>query len=93
MAVVMWHVYIVQCADQTLYTGVAKDVSARVDQHNAGCGAKYTRGRRPVELVYQERVVDQSAALRREFRIKRMERSAKRRLIDSYRAAYIPDVH
>ena len=89
----MWHVYIVQCADQTLYTGVAKDVSARVDQHNAGCGAKYTRGRRPVELVYQERVVDQSAALRREFRIKRMERSAKRRLIDSYRAAYIPDVH
>ena len=89
----MWHVYIVQCVDQTLYTGVAKDVSARVDQHNAGCGAKYTRGRRPVELVYQERVVDQSAALRREFRIKRMERSAKRRLIDSYRAAHIPDVH
>lgn len=86
----MWHVYIVQCADQSLYTGVAKDVSARVEQHNAGSGAKYTRGRRPVELVYEERVTDQSAALRREVAIKRMERSAKRKLIEEYQAACGP---
>lgn len=81
----MWHVYIVQCVDQSLYTGVAKDVPARVEQHNAGQGAKYTRGRRPVDLVYIESVDDRSAALRREIAIKRMERAAKRKLIDGYR--------
>lgn len=80
----MWHVYIVQCMDQSLYTGVTKDVTERVKQHNAGRGAKYTRGRRPVELVYQERVTDRSAALRRELVIKRLERAAKRKLIDRY---------
>jgi putative endonuclease len=73
-----------------LYTGVAKDVGARVEQHNAGSGAKYTRGRRPVELVYAERVADQSAALRREFAIKRMQRVAKRKLIEKYQAARGP---
>ena len=81
----MWHVYIIQCKDKSLYTGVAKDVEARVEKHNAGNGAKYTRGRRPVELVYQEPVGDQSAALRRELVIKRMERAAKRKLIDTHR--------
>lgn len=81
----MWHVYIVQCVDQSLYTGVAKDVPTRVEQHNAGRGAKYTRGRRPVKLVYIESVDDRSAALRREMAIKRMERAAKRKLIDGYR--------
>lgn len=79
----MWHVYIIQCIDNSLYTGVAKDVVARVEKHNAGSGAKYTRGRRPVKLVYQETVADQSAALRRELVIKRMERAAKRKLIDA----------
>jgi len=77
----MWHVYIVQCADQTLYTGVAKDVDTRVCQHNDGCGAKYTRGRRPVKLVYREPARDQSAALRRELEIKSLSRVAKRQLI------------
>ena len=81
---IVWHVYIIQCIDNSLYTGVAKDVAARVEKHNAGCGAKYTRGRRPVKLVYQEPVADQSAALRRELVIKRMERAAKRKLIDTY---------
>jgi len=85
LAIVVWHVYIIQCVDQSLYTGVAKDVEARVEKHNAGCGAKYTRSRRPVELVYQEPVGDQSAALRRELAIKRMERAAKRKLIDTRR--------
>lgn len=79
----MWHVYIIQCVDRSFYTGVAKDVEARVEKHNEGSGAKYTRGRRPVELVYQEPAGDQAAALRRERVIKRMERSAKRKLIET----------
>ena len=76
-----WHVYIVQCADQTLYTGVAKDVDMRVCQHNAGRGAKNTRGRRPVELVYREPVEDRSTALQREYAIKKMTTASKFSLI------------
>jgi predicted GIY-YIG superfamily endonuclease len=76
-----WYVYIVQCADQTLYTGVAKDVETRVCQHNAGRGAKYTRGRGPVELVYREPVEDRSAALQRECAIKKMPTARKLTLI------------
>jgi putative endonuclease len=79
-----WHVYIVRCADRSLYTGVATDVAARIASHNAGKGAKYTRGRRPVRLVYQERVGARGAALRREFAIKRLTRAAKRRLVSEY---------
>lgn len=70
--------YIVRCADGTFYTGVAKDVRARVSQHNEGQGSKYTRGRRPVDLVYHEKAGDRGAALRREHAIKRMSRAAKR---------------
>ena len=77
----MWHVYIVRCADQTLYTGVARDLPARVFAHNAGRGAKYTRSRLPVELVYRELAEDRSTALRREHEIKRMSAQAKRGLI------------
>ncbi len=77
----MWYVYIVRCADQTLYTGIAKDLESRINQHNAGRGAKYTRARRPVELVYHETTPDRPSALRREIAIKRMETVAKRRLI------------
>jgi predicted GIY-YIG superfamily endonuclease len=79
-AIRRWHVYIVRCADDSLYTGVAKDLDARIAAHNEGRGAKYTRGRRPVELVYHETVPDRAAALRRELRIKRMTPAAKRRL-------------
>jgi len=75
-----WHVYIVRCADDSLYTGVAKDLAARIAVHNEGRGAKYTRGRRPVELVYYETAPDRAAALKREMRIKRMTAQAKRRL-------------
>jgi predicted GIY-YIG superfamily endonuclease len=77
----MWHVYIVRCADRTLYTGVARDLAARVCAHNAGRGAKYTRSRLPVELVYRELAQNRSAALRREHEIKRMSAQAKRGLI------------
>ncbi len=77
----MWYVYIVQCADRTLYTGIAKDLDARLAQHNAGCGAKYTRARRPVQLVYSEQAKGRGLAQQREFAIKRMQTAAKHRLI------------
>ena len=76
----MWHVYIVRCADRTLYTGVARDLAARIEAHNEGRGAKYTRSRRPVKLVYQEPAADRSAALRREHAIKRLTRAEKEAL-------------
>jgi putative endonuclease len=78
-----WTVYIVRCADQTLYTGVARDLAARIAQHNAGRGAKYTRGRRPVQLVYREAAESRAAALRREIAIKRLQTAAKRKLIQT----------
>ena len=77
----MWHVYIVKCADESLYTGIAKDVDARVYEHNSGRGAKYTRARRPVVLVYREAVEDRSTALRREHVIKRLRPDEKVKLI------------
>jgi len=76
-----WHVYMLRCADHSLYTGVATDLKARVATHNAGKGAKYTRGRLPVKLVYQEAVADRGAALKREHVIKRMPVAVKHRLI------------
>jgi putative endonuclease len=78
-----WHVYIVRCADGTLYTGVAIDVPQRVLQHNGkrANGARYTRTRRPVKLVYQERAANRSAACKREYRIKQLDRRAKLKLI------------
>ena len=76
-----WYIYILQCADNTLYTGVATDVSARLATHNAGKGAKYTRGRLPVALQYQECAESRSAALKREHTIKKMRASDKRQLI------------
>jgi predicted GIY-YIG superfamily endonuclease len=78
-----WQVYIVRCADASLYTGIAKDVASRVGEHNAGGGAKYTRSRLPVELVYIEDAIDRSAALRREAAIKRLSAGAKRALISA----------
>jgi putative endonuclease len=68
------------CADKSLYTGVATDLHARLSTHNAGKGAKYTRGR-PVKLVYQEAATSRGAALKREHAIKRLPVAAKRRLI------------
>lgn len=76
-----WHVYVVRCADQTLYTGIARDVPARIAAHNAGKGAAYTRGRRPVQLLHQESAPDRGAALRREAAIKRMSRAGKQQLL------------
>lgn len=76
-------VYIVECADKTLYTGWTTDVARRLKTHNAGRGAKYTRDRGPVRLVYVEEVVDRSTAQKREHAIKRMKRAEKLKLINS----------
>ena len=76
-----WHVYVVRCADRSLYTGIAKDVQARISKHNAGKGAAYTRARRPVRLVYRESGYTRSGALSREARIKALRRLEKMRLI------------
>lgn len=80
-----WYVYMVRCADDTLYTGIARDVFRRVAEHNGAneCGARYTRARRPVVLVYQERLVGRSQAARREHRIKRLTRAQKEALINA----------
>jgi putative endonuclease len=77
----VWRVYIVRCADDSLYTGVAKDVVTRVGEHNKGCGAKYTRSRLPVELVYTEDAADRGAAQRREAAIKKLSADEKCELV------------
>lgn len=77
------YVYILSCSDGTLYTGWTTDLETRIKSHNSGSGAKYTRSRRPVSLVYYEEVADRSAALKREAAIKKLPRSKKLELIDS----------
>jgi putative endonuclease len=76
------YVYIVKCSDGTLYTGWTRDVASRVKVHNSGNGAKYTRSRGPVMLVYWEELADKSEALVREAAIKKMTRKQKLLLID-----------
>jgi putative endonuclease len=76
-----WFVYVVQCRDGSLYTGIARDVKARLAAHNEGRGARYTRGRRPVALLHVERKRSQGAALRRELAIKALPRKAKLALV------------
>ena len=78
-----WSVYILRCGDGTLYTGIALDLAARLAQHRAGTGARYTRGRAPLELVYREAAASRSAASRREAAIKRCTRREKLALIQS----------
>ena len=72
-----WFVYMLRCGDDTLYTGITDDVEKRLAAHRAGKGAKYTRGRGPLELVYMEPQPDKPAALRREIAIKKMTREKK----------------
>lgn len=76
-----WWVYILQCGDGTLYTGIATDVEERLAKHQAGKGAKYTRGRGPLEVVYREAVGGRGDAVRRESAIKQLSRGEKMRLI------------
>ncbi|MCV6612379.1 MAG: GIY-YIG nuclease family protein [Amphritea sp.] len=82
-----WVVYILQCADQTLYTGVTTDPERRLQEHNSDnrLGARYTRSRRPVTMIYQESCTDRSSACQREAAIKKLSRQAKLRLISASR--------
>jgi putative endonuclease len=75
------YVYVLRCADGTLYTGYTTDVERRVAEHDSGEGAKYTRGRTPVELVHVESFDSRSTAMQREHEIKQLSRSAKESLV------------
>ena len=77
-----WNVYILQCGDGSLYTGISTDVQRRLAEHRSGKGAKYTRSRGPLELVYEEECSDKSKALRRELEIKALHRTEKLKLIE-----------
>ncbi|MCR5547049.1 MAG: GIY-YIG nuclease family protein [Lachnospiraceae bacterium] len=77
------YTYILECADGSLYTGYTPDLKKRLETHNAGKGAKYTRGRRPVKLVYSEEYDTKEEAMRREYQIKHLKREEKLALISS----------
>ena len=79
----MWYLYILRCGDGSLYTGITTDVEKRLEAHKSGKGAKYTRGRGPLKLVYSEACGDHSAALKRELEIKRLPREEKLKLLQN----------
>lgn len=81
MSDIIYYAYMLRCADGTLYSGYTNDLTRRLAVHNSGRGAKYTRSRRPVELVYWQEFADKSAAMRREAELKRLSRAAKEALI------------
>ena len=76
----MWFVYILRCSDDTLYTGITNNLERRIEQHNKGKGAKYTRGRGPVALVKSFEVDSKSEALKLEFKIKKLSKEEKLKL-------------
>ena len=76
-----WKVYMLRCGDGSLYTGIAVDVQARLAAHRSGKGAKYTRGRGPLELVYEEACSDKGTALKRELAIKALSREEKLKML------------
>ncbi len=77
-----WYLYLLRCRDGSLYCGITTDVEKRLEQHRSGKGAKYTRGRGPLELVYTEECADHSAALKRELTVKALPREEKLKLIE-----------
>ena len=80
----IWYLYILRCGDGSLYTGITTDVDARLEAHRSGKGAKYTRGRSPLELVYREECGSHSDALKRELSMKALPREEKQKLINKY---------
>ena len=82
-----WFVYILRCADGSLYTGVTREVDRRVDEHNRSgkLAARYTRARRPVRLVYQEAAGTRAQATRREYEIKRLSKARKEALVSQWK--------
>ena len=81
----MWSVYILQCRDQTLYTGITNNLSKRLKMHESGQAAKYTKGRGPFELVYIESLENRSMSTKRESKIKKLTKENKKKLIERYR--------
>jgi len=81
-----WHVYIILCSDNSLYTGITTDIERRLRQHAQGRGAKYFRGRQPMQVLFLERGHSRSTAGRREAEIKRMKHADKHLLISTYTA-------
>lgn len=79
-----WYVYMVRCSDNSLYTGITTDLDRRVSEHNAKVGAKYTRARTPVVLVYSEPAADRSSASKREYAIKQLSKSEKEKMVSEY---------
>ena len=82
----IWYVYMVRCSDETLYTGITNDLEKRIEAHNSGKdGARYTRSRRPVKLVYSEEAGAKSAAAKLEYKIKKMTRAKKMKLVSNFK--------
>ena len=80
----MWQIYIIECKDDKLYTGITNNLNRRLSEHNSGHGGRFTKFRRPVKLVYHQEVSNKSEALRREIEIKKLARSEKISLIRSF---------
>jgi putative endonuclease len=78
-----WSVYLLECSDKTFYVGISTDVDKRLANHNAGLGAKYTRGRLPVACVWREEAASESAARKREYELKQWSRAQKKALIEA----------
>lgn len=83
----MWSVYIIQCRDQTLYTGITNNLTKRLEMHESGQAAKYTKGRGPFKLVYQEFFENRSLSTKRESEIKKFKKEDKNKLIEGYRSS------
>ncbi len=88
----MWYIYILKCSDESYYTGITNDVAARLDKHNSGKGAKYTRSRRPCEVVYIEECESEIAARRREREIKKLRREQKEDLVRQFPASALKNL-
>ena len=85
-----WFVYLLRCSDRSLYTGITTDLTQRLHEHNhSDKGAKYTRGRRPVSLVYQEKLKSRSDASRREYRIKKLSKKKKEQIVRDFTASEV----
>ena len=86
MNIVQWYVYILRCSDNSLYTGITTDLERRIKEHNNSnkLGAKYTRVRRPVSLVYSETSLNRKTASQKEYKLKRLNKSEKEKLVYSY---------
>jgi putative endonuclease len=78
----LWYLYVLRCGDSTLYTGITNNLARRLEQHNNGKASRYTRSRRPVSLLYQERCLNRSSALKKECRMKSLSRKEKEAYIN-----------